>query len=68
MIVAKLGQGQIHFAVAIQIDGARVGYARGVFQHEVRGEMLVAVVLENKNRSDLVVVREKNAHAGHNEI
>ena len=64
VVIAELAHDQVQAAVAVEIGGANVGDPGNVIDDRMRREVLLAVVLQDHDRADLVIAGEKLAHAG----
>ena len=68
IVITKLGNGQIHVTIAVQIARPDIRNPRDLVNHHVFGEMAMSVVFKNNDRTDFVVVGKQHSQNGNYKV
>src|ERR1039457_2912485 len=68
VVITELAHDQVQTAIAVKIGGTNVGDPGNVIDDGMRGKVLLAIVLQDDHRADLVIAGKKLTHAGHQHI
>ncbi|MCC5024022.1 MAG: hypothetical protein J6386_15100 [Candidatus Synoicihabitans palmerolidicus] len=68
LIVAKLRESQVEAPVAVQVGGAHIDDPGGILEDGVGGEVLSAVVFEDKGSANAIIVGKYHRHTENEQI
>ena len=68
IVIAKMGNGQIEQAVAVQVTSPHVGHSGHLLQDDMLGELHLSVVFQQDNRPDRIVVGKQHTENAHDKI
>ncbi len=65
LVVPEVRHRQVNVAVAVQVPRLDIGDPRHLLEEQLLDEGAAPLISQQYDRSDLLVVRHQNAHAGH---